>query len=68
MLPGLCGFMGGVMRTDTQRGRAVQTAILFGGVVSIGAWKNRTPKKVLIRAGAFVVGAALGAAIKQTAK
>jgi len=68
MLPAFCGFLGGAMRTDTQRGRAVQTCILFGGCVSIGAWKDRTPKKVLIRAGAFVVGAALGFAVNQTEK
>lgn len=68
LLPGLFGFLGGAMRMDTQRGRAVQTCILFGGAVSIGAWKDRTPKKVLIRAGAFVVGAALGFAINQTAR
>lgn len=68
MLPALCGFIGGAMRMDTGRGRAVQTGILFGGAVSIGAWKDRTPKKVLIRAGAFVVGAALGLAINTTAR
>ena len=63
IMPGMLGFMGGAINTETMRGRAVQQAIFFTGAVSIGAWQKRKTKFILLDAGCFLVGAALGFAI-----
>lgn len=64
MLPGLLGFVGGAMRTDTQRGRAVQVTLFFGAGVSVGCWKGRKPKHVLMSVGSLLVGTAVGYATR----
>jgi len=66
ILPGMLAFMGGAMRTDTQRGRVVQLTLFFGAGVAVGAWKDRgrtRGRKVLICLGAGLAGAALGFAV-----
>lgn len=69
LLPGMLCFLGGAMRTDTQRGRAVQQGLFFSAGVSIGVWGKRERKFYLIDIGCGIAGAALGFGVKQwTAK
>ena len=65
ILPGALGFMGGVMKTDTQRGKFAQQAMFFSATVSIGIGRKRPTKFYLLDLGTGVAGAALGFTVKN---
>ena len=68
ILPGALGFIGGAMKTDTQRGKFAQQAIFFSATVSIGIGRKRPTKFYLLDLGAGVAGAALGFTVKNQIK
>lgn len=68
LLPGMLGFVGGAIDTDTQRGRFAQQTVFLGATVSIGLWGKRPAKFYFIDLGAGLVGAALGFTVKNQIK
>lgn len=62
---GLFGFMGGVIRDDSKRGRYVKQGIFVGTAVSIGWGKKRPTKYILRDLGAGVLGVSLGYFVKN---
>lgn len=68
LFPGLLGFVGGSMNTDTERGRIVQQGLFFGCGVSTGIWKEDKTKDTWIRVGCAVFGAALGFTVKNATR
>lgn len=64
ILPGLLGFVGGAMNTETSRGRIAQQGLFFGAVVSIGSWGERPAKFRMLDGLCFLTGCALGVALK----
>lgn len=68
LFPGLLGFVGGAMNTDTERGRIVQQTVFFGAGVSTGIWKGDSTKDKWIRVGCAVFGAALGFTVKNATR
>lgn len=68
MLPGLLGLIGGAMNTETSKGRITQQVVFFGCCVSIGGWGKRPAKQRVLEAGCFMLGTALGCAIKSAGK
>jgi len=62
---GLFGFMGGVIRDDSRRGRFVKQGIFVGTAVSIGWGKKRPMKYILRDLGAGVLGVSLGYFVKN---
>lgn len=68
ILPGALGFVGGVMKTDTQRGKFAQQGIFLGATVSIGAWGKRPAKFYFLDLAAGLTGAALGFTVKNQIK
>lgn len=65
LLPGLLGVAAGSINTEYARGRVSQQAIMFGAVVSIGAWGERPAKLRFLEGLCFIGGFALGAAVNQ---
>lgn len=63
---GIFGFMGGVIRDDSERARMVKWGIFVGTTVSIGWGKKRTKKAVWRDLGAGIVGVAIGSALKSS--
>lgn len=62
---GLFGFMGGVIRDDSRRGRFVKQGIFVGTAVSIGWGKKRPTKYILRDLGVGVLGVSLGYIVKN---
>lgn len=62
---GIFGFMGGVIRDDSKRGRYVKQGIFVGTAVSIGWGKKRPLKYILRDLGAGVLGVSLGYFVKN---
>jgi len=65
---GLFGFMGGVVRDDSQRGRFFKQGIFLGTAISIGLPGNvkKRPMKYLWRdACAGLIGAGIGTILKN---
>ena len=65
LLPGMLGFVGGAIDTDTQRGRFTQQTIFMGATVSIGAWGKRPLKFYLIDFACGMAGAAIGTTVRN---
>jgi hypothetical protein len=65
ILPGMLGFVGGAIDTDTQRGRFTQQTIFLGATVSIGAWGKRPLKFFLIDFACGMAGAAIGTTVRN---
>lgn len=65
ILPGMLGFVGGAIDTDTQRGRFTQQTIFLGATVSIGAWGKRPLKFYLIDFACGMAGAAIGTTVRN---
>jgi len=68
---GLFGFMGGVVRDDSQRGRFFKQGIFLGTAISIGLPGNgkKRPMKYLWRdLGAGILGAAAGTILKNNVR
>lgn len=65
LLPGMLGFVGGAIDTDTQRGRFTQQTIFLGATVSIGAWGKRPLKFYLIDFACGMAGAAIGTTVRN---
>ena len=68
LLPGLLGVAAGSINTDNTRGKVAQQAIMFGAVVSIGAWGERSAKFRFFEGLCFIGGFAIGAAINQKSR
>lgn len=68
LFPGLLGFVGGTMNTDTERGRIVQQTVFFGAGVSTGIWKGDSTKDKWIRVGCAVFGATMGFTVKNATR
>lgn len=66
---GMFGFMGGVVRDDSRRGKMVKEVIFFGTAVSIGLPGNgrekRPMKHILRDLCAGVAGASVGTVLKN---
>lgn len=65
ILPGMLGFVGGAIDTDTQAGRFTQQTIFLGATVSIGAWGKRPLKFFLIDFACGMAGAAIGTTVRN---
>ena len=68
ILPGLLGVIGGAMNTEYTRGKISQQVIMFGAVMSIGAWGERPAKRRFLEGLCFIGGFAIGAAINNNSK
>lgn len=63
---GIFGFMGGVIRDDSERARMVKWGVLVGTTVSIGWGKKRSKKAVWRDLGAGALGFTIGSLIKNS--
>lgn len=68
ILPGLLGVAAGSVNTEYTRGKISQQALMFGAVVSIGAWGERPAKRRFLEGLCFIGGFAIGAAINNNNK
>lgn len=65
MLPALLGFVGGMMYTDSERGRWAQGVVFTGAGISVFCWRGSNKMDFLKRAGFGIAGAAIGFLIKN---
>jgi hypothetical protein len=65
MLPTLLGFIGGVMYTDSERGRWAQGVVFTGAGVSVFCWRESNKMDFLKRAGFGIAGMTIGFLIKN---